>query len=113
MFQPGLFLDYLASPFRTTKYVTPLDTFFNFQDRRAIIVEGHEDAVVTFTTVKDIVGIVVRAVEDPREWPRDGGVRGNRVSVVDVIRVGERVRGMFTFVPWTGLLASRFKRMLG
>jgi len=98
LFQPGLFLDYLASPFKTTKYVTPLDTFFNFQERRAIVVEGHEEsAVVALTAVKDIVDIVVRAVDDPREWPRDGGVRGNRVSVAEVIRIGERVRGMFCF----------------
>ncbi len=46
--ESGLFLDYIAS---TVKYLTPLDNFIDFQNRRAIVVEGHEDAVMTLTPV--------------------------------------------------------------
>jgi hypothetical protein len=93
LFQPGMFLDYLASPHKTAKYVTPLDTFIDFQNRRAIVVEGHENAVMTYTAVRDIAEIVVRAVAYEGEWPKIGGIRGNRVSVRQMLEIGERVRG--------------------
>ncbi|KUJ21528.1 NAD(P)-binding protein [Mollisia scopiformis] len=93
LFQPGLFLDYLASPHKTAKYVTPLDAFIDFQNRRAIVVEGHEDAVMTLTTVQDIAGIVARAVDVDGEWPVKGGIMGNRATVSEIIAIGEKVRG--------------------
>jgi hypothetical protein len=86
-------LDYLASPHKTTKYVTPLDTFIDFQNRRAIVVEGHEDAVMTLTTVHDIAGVVARAVELESEWPKIGGIQGNSATISQVIKIGEKIRG--------------------
>ncbi|KAF2476002.1 NAD(P)-binding protein [Lindgomyces ingoldianus] len=93
LFQPGLFLDYLATPCRTAKYVTPLDTFINFQNRHAIVVDGHEDAIMTLTTVQDIAMVVTRAVECDSEWPKIGGIRGNRVTVSQILEIGAKVRG--------------------
>lgn len=93
MFQPGLFLDYLASPYKTAKYVTPLDTFIDFQKRRAIVVEGHEDAVMTLTTVHDIARVVARAVDIDDEWPKVGGIKGNSVTISQILHIGETVRG--------------------
>ncbi|KAH7346141.1 hypothetical protein BKA65DRAFT_501868 [Rhexocercosporidium sp. MPI-PUGE-AT-0058] len=95
LFQPGMFLDYLASPIKTAKYVTPLNTFFDFQNRRAIVVEGYENALMSFTTVGDIAGVIVEAIDLP-EWPEVGGIRGNRISISQVIEMGERIRGTFT-----------------
>ncbi|KAF4627982.1 hypothetical protein G7Y89_g10170 [Cudoniella acicularis] len=92
LFQPGLFLDYLASPYKTAKYVTPLDTFIDFQNRRAIVVEGYEDAFMTLTTVQDIAGIVAQAVDYDGEWPKVGGIRGNRVTISQILEIG----GSFT-----------------
>ncbi|KAH9991682.1 hypothetical protein F4779DRAFT_609526 [Xylariaceae sp. FL0662B] len=93
LFQPGLFLDYLASPHKTAKYVTPLDTFIDFQNRRAIIVDGYDDAILILTTVQDIAGVVARAVDFSGDWPKVGGIRGNRVTVSQILEIGERVRG--------------------
>jgi hypothetical protein len=93
-----MFLDYLASPYKTAKYVTPLDTFIDFQNRRAIVVEGHEDAVMTLTTVQDIAGIVAAAVDLRSGWPETGGIRGNRVTVSEIIKIGEKVRGLSHFL---------------
>jgi len=95
LFQPGLFLDYLAYPFKTASYVTPLSTFFDFQNRRAIVVEGHEEAVMTLTTVRDIAGIVARAVEYEGGWPKVGGIRGNRVTVSRILEIGRQLRGNY------------------
>ncbi|OLN93941.1 hypothetical protein CCHL11_03385 [Colletotrichum chlorophyti] len=95
LFQPGLFLDYLASPYKTSKYVDPLDTVFDFQNRRAIVVDGHEDAVMTLTAVADLAAAVARAVEHDGQWPEASGIRGNRVTFADVVEIGEKIRGPF------------------
>ncbi|KFY23910.1 hypothetical protein V493_05564 [Pseudogymnoascus sp. VKM F-4281 (FW-2241)] len=92
LFQPGLFLNYLAFPYKTAKHVVPLNTMFDFENRRAIIVEGH-DFFMTFTTVQDLAGIVAEAVDYNGQWPIAGGIRGNRVSVSQILKIGEKVRG--------------------
>jgi hypothetical protein len=93
LFQPGLFLDYLAYPHKTATHVTPLETFIDFQNRRAIVVDGHENAIMTLTTVENIAGVVGQAVDLAAEWPKIGGIRGNRVTVSQILKIGERVRG--------------------
>ncbi|KAI0466751.1 NAD(P)-binding protein [Xylaria cf. heliscus] len=93
LFQPGLFLDYLAFPHKTSKYVDPLQTVFDFQNRRALVVDGHEDATMTFTTVTDAAAIIARAVGHEGKWPTTGGIRGNRVSISQLLEIGSRVRG--------------------
>ncbi|KAH8822016.1 hypothetical protein F5884DRAFT_769710 [Xylogone sp. PMI_703] len=93
LFQPGLFLDYLAYPYKTSKHVHPLQSIFDFEHRRAVIVEGHEDAIMTLTTVADVAAVVARAVDYEGEWPATGGIRGNRVTFEQVLEIGRRVRG--------------------
>jgi hypothetical protein len=65
----------------------------DFQNRRAIVVDGY-DAVMTFTTVKDLAAVVFLAVDLAGEWPIIGGIRGNRVPVSEVLKIGEKVRGL-------------------
>jgi hypothetical protein len=65
----------------------------DFENRRAIVVEGH-DAVMTFTTVQDLAAVVVRAVKYDGEWPMIGGISGNRVPVSRILEIGEKVRGL-------------------
>ncbi|KAK1761850.1 NmrA-like family protein [Phialemonium atrogriseum] len=101
LFQPGLFMDYLASPHKTAKYVTPLDTFIDFENRKAIVVDGYENAILTLTAVRDIAGMVARAVEYDGEWPKIGGIRGNRVAISQILEIGERVRGVISGRPFT------------
>ncbi|XDG05331.1 hypothetical protein ABKA04_004946 [Annulohypoxylon sp. FPYF3050] len=93
LFQPGLFLDYLAYPYKTSKHVDPLQSVFDFENRRAIVVEGHEDAIMTLTTVADVAKIVARAVDYEGTWPKIGGIRGNRVTFSQIIEIGEKLRG--------------------
>ena len=67
---------------------------FDFQNRRAIIVEGHGDAIMTFTTAADLAAVVARAVDyNDGEWPEVSGIRANRVTVSQVIEIGEKLRG--------------------
>ncbi|KAK7747172.1 hypothetical protein SLS62_009114 [Diatrype stigma] len=93
LFQPGLFLDYLAFPYKTAKYFDPLQTIFDFEHRRAIVMEGHEDAIMTLTTVADLAAVVARAVDYDSRWPETGGIRGNRITFSQLLEVGKRVRG--------------------
>ncbi|KAF3768044.1 NAD(P)-binding protein [Cryphonectria parasitica EP155] len=93
LFQPGLFLDYLAFPYKTAKHVDPLQSVFDYQNCRAMVVEGHEDAVMTLTTVSDLAAVVARAVDYEDRWPTVGGIRGNRLTFAEILDIGERVRG--------------------
>ncbi|KAI1459616.1 hypothetical protein F4805DRAFT_47871 [Annulohypoxylon moriforme] len=93
LFQPGLFLDYLAYPYRTSKHVDPLQSVFDFENRRAIVVEGHEDAIMTLTTVADVAKVVVRAIDYEGTWPKTSGIRGNRVTFSQILEIGQKVRG--------------------
>ncbi|KAF2799375.1 NAD(P)-binding protein [Melanomma pulvis-pyrius CBS 109.77] len=92
LIQPGLFLDYLASPYKTAKHVAPLDTMFDFQNRRAIVVEGY-DAIMTLTTAEDLAAVVAGAVDYDGEWPEIGGISGNRIPISQILKIGEEVRG--------------------
>ncbi|PGH29675.1 hypothetical protein GX50_07560 [[Emmonsia] crescens] len=93
LFQPGLFLDYLAFPYKSAKYLDPLQSVFDFENRRAIVVDGHEDAIMTLTTVADLAAVVAQAVDYKGKWPTTGGIRGNRVTVSQLLEIGRRVRG--------------------
>lgn len=61
----------------------------------AIILEGGEDSPISLTTVHDFCNVVARAVEYEGEWPFVGGIRGDEVTVAQLIAIGEKVRGMF------------------
>ncbi|KAL1850165.1 hypothetical protein Daus18300_013033 [Diaporthe australafricana] len=93
LFQPGLFLDYLASPYKTARHVDPLDSVFDFNNRRAMVVDGHEDAVMVLTTAADLAWVIARAVNYDGAWPEVGGIRGNRVTFSQLIDIGAKIRG--------------------
>ncbi|KAK9421833.1 putative NmrA-like domain-containing protein [Seiridium unicorne] len=93
LFQPGLFLDYLAFPHKTARHVDPLQSVFDVQNSRAIVLDGHYDPVITLTTVADLAAIVARAVEYQGVWPTTGGIRGNRLKFSQIVEIGSRVRG--------------------
>ncbi|KAI1826065.1 NAD(P)-binding protein [Xylaria intraflava] len=92
LFQPGLFLDYLAFPYKTSKYVDPLQTVYDFENRRAIVIEGHEDAVITLTTVADAAALVAQAVDHGGKWPTTAGISGNRATIARILEIGHKVR---------------------
>jgi hypothetical protein len=85
-------MNYLAAPYKTAKHLEPLNTMIDFQNRRAIVVDGH-DAIMTYTTVQDLAAVVTRAVDLEGEWPLIGGISGNKVSISQILKIGEKVRG--------------------
>ncbi|PTB38410.1 hypothetical protein M441DRAFT_147169 [Trichoderma asperellum CBS 433.97] len=93
LFQPGLFLDYLASPFQTSKYITPLDTIFNYESCQAIVIDGYEDITITLTSAADTAAIIAKAIDYDGEWPEISGIQGNRATLSEIIKLGEKIRG--------------------
>ncbi|KAK0620739.1 hypothetical protein B0T14DRAFT_567470 [Immersiella caudata] len=94
LFQPGIFMNYLASPYPAGEYIRQLNTWFDFEKRRMIVVEGEEETLeLTLTTVEDLARVVAKAVEYEGEWPVVGGMVGSTVTAGELVRIGERIRG--------------------
>lgn len=87
-------MNYFTYPRNSTKHITPLEIPFDFQNRRALITSGSEDARITLITVQDFVNIVVRAIEYDGEWPVNGGINAMDLTIGQIIALGEKVRGM-------------------
>ncbi len=88
-------MNYLTHPYTSSKHVYPIQTPIDFGNRRILIAEGSDDVCITFTAVKDLVSVVVRAVEYEGVWPLVGGIKGNEITIGNLIKLGERVRGEF------------------
>ena len=99
LFQPGLFVNYLTHPHRSAKHVTTFEMQFDFQNRRAIIGDGGDNDRTTLTSVQDLAAVVARAVEYEGTWPVVGGIRGCEISISELLRLGEEIRGKQSLAP--------------
>ncbi|KAK3684123.1 hypothetical protein B0T22DRAFT_469635 [Podospora appendiculata] len=93
LFQPGLLINYLTYPYKSTNHIKPIATPFDFENRRALILEGSETSRITLTTAQDLANVVARAVDYEGEWPLVGGVKGGEVTLGGLIAIGEQIRG--------------------
>ncbi|KAJ4160246.1 hypothetical protein NW754_003371 [Fusarium falciforme] len=93
LFQPGIFTNYMTFPYNSSKHVDLFEVPINFHQRRAIVVEGGEDDVITVTTAQDLAKVVALAVEYEGEWPLVGGIQGANITVSELIKLGEKIRG--------------------
>ncbi|EXM17130.1 hypothetical protein RAB80_000133 [Fusarium oxysporum f. sp. vasinfectum] len=100
LFQPGGFMDYLCHPYKTAKYITTTVVNIDFVKRHAIVVEGTLDDEITYTSVEDIANIVTRAIDFEGEWPVVGGISGDRISIRQLLKVGEELRGEPFAIEW-------------
>ena len=66
---------------------------FDFNKRRALVLDGGDDNLITLTTVQDVANVVARAIEFESEWPLVGGIRGAEISIRHLIALGEKIRG--------------------
>ncbi|KAI9896771.1 hypothetical protein N3K66_007793 [Trichothecium roseum] len=101
-FQIGAFMNYLAHPHKTTNHVSGLTFAFDFSRQKAVAIEGFEDAVLTWTSVQDIAGVVARAVEYEGEWPAVGGISGSPMTIGQMLKLGESIGKPFE-VEWLKL----------
>ncbi|THY50650.1 NAD(P)-binding protein [Aureobasidium pullulans] len=89
LFQPGLFLNYLTYPYKSTKHLQNTETPFDFEQCRHLVVDGS----ITFTTVEDLAQVVARAIDLESEWPVVGGISGNELSMEELVALSEKIRG--------------------
>ncbi|KAF4949143.1 hypothetical protein FSARC_13581 [Fusarium sarcochroum] len=99
-FQPGAFMDYLCHPFKTSRYLTTTSVNVDFVHQRAIVVEGTLDNEVVYTSAEDIANVVTRAIDYEGEWPVIGGISGNRITVRELLQIGENIRGKPFTIEW-------------
>ena len=95
LFRPGLFTNYLTYPYQSTKHIHPMEALFDFNKRRAVMIDGGADDRVNWVTAQDLANVVARAVDFEGEWPAVGGIRGTELSIGQTIAIGEKIRGAF------------------
>ncbi|KAI0133553.1 hypothetical protein BJ170DRAFT_689956 [Xylariales sp. AK1849] len=100
LFQVGQFLNYLGYPHKTTKHVVTAPLLINFDTGHFMALEGGENDQVTYTAVEDIANVVARAIDYEGEWPVVGGIRGSQVTIAELLRIGETIRGKPCTVDW-------------
>lgn len=84
-----------------------METPFDFNKRRALVLEGGDDDRITFTTVQDLANVVARAIDFEGEWPVVGGIRGAEMSTGQLIAFGEKIRGVYvSFIPFYHVLTT-------
>ncbi|KAF6805454.1 hypothetical protein CMUS01_14608 [Colletotrichum musicola] len=94
IFQAGAFTNYFAHPHQTAKHYRIDFAFFaDVANARGFMVEGSEDAKITLTTVDDVAEVTARAVEYEGEWPSFGGIAGDTITIGELMKLGEEVRG--------------------
>ncbi|RSL51287.1 hypothetical protein CEP54_011477 [Fusarium duplospermum] len=99
-FQVGAFMDYLCHPYKGSKYITTLPLNIDLEKKHAIVVEGSLDDEMTYTSVEDIAHVITRAVDYQGEWPTIGGIQGDKITIGELLRIGEKVKGESFTVEW-------------
>ena len=87
-----MFLDYFASPYRTSKHIHPFQNQIDFNNRRAIVLDGVDDARISLISARDFCAVVARAIEYEGEWPVTGGIRGDELAIGQLVTIGEKIR---------------------
>ncbi|OQE05409.1 hypothetical protein PENVUL_c024G04326 [Penicillium vulpinum] len=79
---------------KTTKHLETWGIHVDMQNRRAILLaDGKNPGYLSLTTVEDVANVVAKAVLYEGQWPEVGGIRGDELSMTDLVALGEKVRG--------------------
>ena len=83
----------MSFPYKSSKHLHQIEIPFDFNKRRALLIEGSDDNKVSWATVQDIAHVIARAIDYAGEWPVDGGVVGSSLTLRELLAIGEKVRG--------------------
>jgi hypothetical protein len=92
LFHAGLFVNYFVNPYKTAKHVHPFQLQFDFNNRRAIVIDGTDGGPINLITIKDFTSVIAQAVDYEGEWPLVGGIRGDTLTVAELVALGEKIR---------------------
>jgi hypothetical protein len=87
-----MFTNYFTHPYKSSTHVHPFQTQIDFFHRRALTIDGL-DSRITLTTAQDLANVTALAVEYEGEWPVVGGIKGEDLTVKQIIALGEKIRG--------------------
>ncbi|KAJ5100296.1 hypothetical protein N7456_006348 [Penicillium angulare] len=93
LFQPGYLLNYLTRPYPSAKYIPFVDLPWDFNNRRWFSVDEGQNSTLTLTTIADLTNVVAQAIEFEGEWPVVGGIKGNDITMGELLTLAEKVRG--------------------
>lgn len=99
-------METLGHPHKTIEHVQTIPFAIDIEKKQGIAIEGSLDDHITFTTVTDIAGVVAGALEYEGEWPIVGGIQGDRVTIGDLIKYGEDLKGIHS--PLDGIRPCPF-----
>lgn len=87
-------MDYLGPPEKLSqKNLSYSGLFIDFEKCRAILPED-TGAVVSFVAVDDLLEVVNEALGLDSDWPVIGGISGSRLTICDLVQLGETIRGV-------------------
>jgi hypothetical protein len=92
LFQPSVFLDYLAHPYPLSPDFVSWPLFLDFENRRAMLLDDGTYPIV-MTSVADASSLLAAALVDPEPWPVVGGMQGARTNINELIALGKKIRG--------------------
>ncbi|PVI07899.1 NAD(P)-binding protein [Periconia macrospinosa] len=92
LFQPSIFMDYFAHPSPLSPNLITYPFFIDFDSRHALILDDG-DQPIAFTAIHDISNMLALALDDPRSWPKIGGMRGARTTFNEILALGKKLRG--------------------
>jgi hypothetical protein len=87
-------LNYFSYPHKSAEYFYNTEVKIDFQNCRAITLD-ESDNQVTLTTIQDVDRVVAVAIDFEGEWPETGGIQGGQIKLSELIKLGEKLRGMF------------------
>jgi hypothetical protein len=90
-------MDYLGHPHKTSKYLTTTTANFDFENKTALVVEGTLDDEIVYTSAEDVANTVTLAVDYGSEWPTIGGIAGDKVTIRQLLDIGQKLRGKYLY----------------
>lgn len=85
-------MDYFAHPYSQTPSLFTWPFFVDFESRHAIVLDDGNQPLV-LTAAADISNVFALALDDDRRWPVEGGMQGDRTTIIELIALGKRLRG--------------------
>jgi hypothetical protein len=87
-------MDYFAHPRAPAKYLHTFPPLFDMESCRAAVLEGGSGPLM-FTALGDVAKVVASALDYSEPWPANGGMLGQKTSMAEIIKIGEKIRGEF------------------
>ncbi|GJE87286.1 aromatic alcohol reductase [Phanerochaete sordida] len=91
IFEDGIFMNYLASGTAGVGHLHPITVMVDVEHATATV-PGDGSAHIVYTRAEDVGAFVAASLDLPR-WPEFSQMRGDRLTLNEVVRLSEEARG--------------------